>query len=319
MKIINKISNYSQFLLSFSLFIGLGITKIINSSLNDSWICIIIGTIMGLIINYLITKLPNKDNKISSLILNIFLLLIGLLSIIKLVSSVYLNKTNTLLLIIPFCLLILYTSLKDNYALFKVSNILWIIYILFSLFAFLALVPYIKIDYFKPILINPFNKILLGSLEYSLYSTIPLLILPNYQKEYNYKVYLISSICILIIFILLIGNLGIDLAKYYRYPEYILFKNISILHFIENIENVLFFIWIINIYVLTSHSALNIKNILNTKWLLFILISMIIIINKYLINNYLVFKSILKYFDYALIILLIIYIISKLFNKKTYT
>ena len=315
----DKIYNSSNFLLSFSLFIGLGITKIINTAGTDSWICIILGTLFGLIINYILTKLPTGENKTIEVITNTFLLLLAITTITKLITSVYLDKTNSLFIMLPLIGVIIYTSTKNNYCLFKVTSILSIIHLALYLFAFLSLVSTTNIDYFMPVLINSKLKVLFGSLEYALYSTIPLIVLPNYRKQYNYKQYLLSSLFLLIIFILIIGNLGIELAKNYRYPEYMIFKNIAILDFIENIENILFFMWIINIYTLTCHCSLNIKKIINMKGLIIILIIVTLFINKILINNYKSVKFFLDYFDIILILLLFIHILGKLLYKKNHT
>ena len=318
MKKINKIYNSSLFLLPFALFIGLGITKIIRTSGTDAWISVILGTIIGLGINLFITKLPSKESKITTLIYNFSLLLIGILSIIKLISSVYLDKTNTLFLMIPLILLLYYTSSKDEYTLFKTTSILSFLYFFLIIFAIGSLISSIEIDTFKPIMINPINKILYGAIEYALYSTAPLLVIPNLKEKYNYKVYLLSSLFLLILFVLVISSLGIELSQNYRYPEYMLFKNIAVLDFIENIENILFFIWIINIYTLTSHTSLNVKKIINKKGLILIFIIITLIINNYIINSYSNIEFILNNFDYILVILFIIFIIGKLLFEKNH-
>lgn len=315
----NYLYNTSQYLLPFSLFIGLGITKCINTAGNDVWISVILGSMLGLFIIFLLKKLPNKDNKVCSFICNLTLLSLGILVITKLISSVYLNKTNTLMLMFPFIVLLMYTGAKDEYSLFKVNSILTITYIIFILFAFSSLFPTINIDYFKPVLINPISKVLYGALEFALYSTVPLIVLPKFKDNYNYKVYLLSSLFLLIIFTLIIGNLGVELAKAYRYPEYVLFKNIAILDFIENTENILFFTWIINIYTLTGNCAINIKKIIGLKGLIFSLIIIAFIINKYIINNYVSLSCILNYFDYLLVGTFIIHVIGKLIGKKNHT
>ena len=256
----NILYNSSQFLISFSLFIGLGITRIINTAKTDTWISIILGTLIGLILNYLIKRFNNKF-KITYYLSNSALLLLGITVITKLVSSVYLDKTGNITVIIPLLLLIIYSGLKDRYSLSKVISILNIVYFLMFIFAFASLFPSINFDNFKPVGINSSISILLGSLEYALYSTIPFITLPEFKQKYNYKTYLLSSLFLFIIFVLIIGNLDINLATTYRYPEYMIFKNIAILNFIENTHNILFFIWLINIYTLTSHTSLNIKEI----------------------------------------------------------
>ncbi len=318
-KIDNLLFYNSLFLLPFSLFIGLGITKIINTAKADAWISIILGTFIGLIINVLIKKLPEKDNKITTYLSNSALLLLGITIITKLVSSVYLDKTGNIIVMIPFLFLIYYSALKDRYSLMKVISILNIIYIFMILFAFSSLLPSINIDNFKPIGINNPLSIILGALEYAIYSTTPFTILPEFSKKYNYKVYLLSSLFLLIIFVLIIGNLGVDLSIGYRYPEYMIFKNIAILDFIENTQNILFFVWIINIYTLTSHTTLNIKEIVKEKGLLITLIIIAIIINTFIINTYKTPIIFLNYLDYIILGIFTIYIIGKIFGIKKHT
>lgn len=313
----NKLLDSSSlFLLPFFLFIGLGITRILKVVGSDAWISIIIGTFIGLFFNYLLTKLPKEDNKITSYISNSLLLLLGVMTLTKLLSSLYLDQTSNELVMIPFILLIWYSSKKTRFDIMKVISILAIIYLSFSLFAGASLVSGINIDYFRPVGINNPLNILLGSLEYALYSTLPLVVLPNFKEKYNYKTYLLSSLFLLIIIILIIGNLGVKLSMSYRYPEYMLFKNIAVLDFIENIQNVLFFIWIINIYTLSSHSILNIKELVGNKGVFITLILEFIIINLFLVNNYKVPIIFINYLDYILLGIFIIYLIGKIKTHK---
>ena len=183
------------------------------------------------------------------------------------------------------------------------------------IFAFASLFPSINFDNFKPVGINSSISILLGSLEYALYSTIPFITLPEFKQKYNYKTYLLSSLFLFIIFVLIIGNLDINLATTYRYPEYMIFKNIAILNFIENTHNILFFIWLINIYTLTSHTSLNIKEITNKKGLIITIIFIAIIINLFIINTYKTPIIFLNYLDYIILSIFVIYLTGYLFNK----
>jgi len=296
----NILNNTSLFLLPFSLFIGLGITKIINNARTDAWICIILGTVIGLFINYLLTKMPDNNVKVMKYVSSFALLLLVITTLTKLISSVYLDRTSNILVMIPFIILVLYSGLKNRYALMKVISILTIIYVGIMIFAAGSLIPTINLDEFKPILINSPSNILLGSIEYALYSIAPMLVMPDFKNSYNYKVYLLSSLVILGIFVLIIGNLGIELASSYRYPEYMIFKNIAILDFIENIENILFFIWIINIYTLSAHTIINIRECVDVKGMVITLIIIAFIVNTFLVNNYKSPIMILKFLDYII-------------------
>lgn len=303
------------YLLAFPLFMGIGISKMIRDVGSDVWISMIIGTILGLFIIFLFKKLPNKSNKYCSLIINTIFLLLGTLIFNKLVGSIYLSKTPNLIIMIPGYALLIYTVYKGKEALFKTSSILIIVFMLLFLIAALVLIPSINIDYFLPIKTNSFSKIILSGVDMALLSTTPLVLLPNAKEKLNYKNYLLASVTIYIIIICTLGNLGVDIAKIYRYPEYMVFKKISLLKSIENIENILFMIWIITIYNITSLASINIKEDFNYYVLFGVYGIVVFVAAKYLISSYKTTTFLLNYFTYILLIIVVIYIIGKVLKK----
>lgn len=313
----NKLEyNSALFLSSISLFLGIGISKIINNVGSDSWISIIIGTLIGLLINYLYTKLPNHENKLFIYIYNVILLTINLLLITKLISSIYLNKTPNLIVILPIMLLLFYISNKGIQTIFKTSLLLLFIYLIIVLIPIISLTPNINIDEFKPLFTSNLTTIILNSIYYALISTTPFILFPKFKEYYNYKTYLLSSLLILLIFIIIIGNLGINLSKLYRYPEYMVFKEISLLGFIENIQNILSYLWLFCNFIFSSISTYNIKRISNNKILIITLIIITIILNIFLLNNYIYAEIITKYFIYILLFTIILYLLSKLIPQN---
>lgn len=303
------------YLLAFPLFMGIGISKMIRDVGSDVWISMIIGTILGLFIIFLFKKLPNKSNKYCSLIINTIFLLLGTLIFNKLVGSIYLSKTPNLIIMIPGYALLIYTVYKGKEALFKTSSILIIVFMLLFLIAALVLIPSINIDYFLPIKTNSFSKIILSGVDMALLSTTPLVLLPNAKEKLNYKNYLLASVTIYIIIICTLGNLGVDIAKIYRYPEYMVFKKISLLKSIENIENILFMIWIITIYNITSLASINIKEDFNYYVLFGVYGIVVFVAAKYLISSYKTTTFLLNYFTYILLSIVVIYIIGKVLKK----
>ena len=303
------------YLLAFPLFMGIGISKMIRDVGSDVWISMIIGTILGLFIIFLFKKLPNKSNKYCSLIINTIFLLLGTLIFNKLVGSIYLSKTPNLIIMIPGYALLIYTVYKGKEALFKTSSILIIVFMLLFLVAALVLIPSINIDYFLPIKTNSFSKIILSGVDMALLSTTPLVLLPNAKEKLNYKNYLLASVNIYIIIICTLGNLGVDIAKIYRYPEYMVFKKISLLKSIENIENILFMIWIITIYNITSLASINIKEDFNYYVLFGVYGIVVFVAAKYLISSYKTTTFLLNYFTYILLSIVVIYIIGKVLKK----
>lgn len=303
------------YLLAFPLFMGIGISKMIRDVGSDVWISMIIGTILGLFIIFLFKKLPNKSNKYCSLIINTIFLLLGTLIFNKLIGSIYLSKTPNLIIMIPGYALLIYTVYKGKEALFKTSSILIIVFMLLFLIAALVLIPSINIDYFLPIKTNSFSKIILSGVDMALLSTTPLVLLPNAKEKLNYKNYLLASVTIYIIIICTLGNLGVDIAKIYRYPEYMVFKKISLLKSIENIENILFMIWIITIYNITSLASINIKEDFNYYVLFGVYGIVVFVAAKYLISSYKTTTFLLNYFTYILLSIVVIYIIGKVLKK----
>lgn len=314
-KITNLEYQCLTYLLAFPLFMGIGISKMIRDVGSDVWISMIIGTILGLFIIFLFKKLPNKSNKYCSLIINTIFLLLGTLIFNKLVGSIYLSKTPNLIIMIPGYALLIYTVYKGKEALFKTSSILIIVFMLLFLIAALVLIPSINIDYFLPIKTNSFSKIILSGVDMALLSTTPLVLLPNAKEKLNYKNYLLASVTIYIIIICTLGNLGVDIAKIYRYPEYMVFKKISLLKSIENIENILFMIWIITIYNITSLASINIKEDFNYYVLFGVYGIVVFVAAKYLISSYKTTTFLLNYFTYILLSIVVIYIIGKVLKK----
>ena len=303
----NKLEyNSALYLSSISLFLGIGISKIINSIGSNSWISIILGTAIGLLINYIFTKLPEKNNKIFVYIYSTILLTLNLFLITKRISYIDLKRTPYIIVIIPLIIIIYYISNKR----IKISFIYTLIYLI----PLTALAPKINIDEFIPLLTSNIYDIIKCSLTYAFISTTPFILFPKFKENYNYKSYLLSSILVLIIFVIIIGNLGTNLAKLYRYPEYMVFKEISLLGFIENIQNILSYLWLFCSFILSSMATYNIKRVSNNKILIITLLLMTFILNNVLLKNYIYFEYITKYYGIILFSILILFLISKIFS-----
>lgn len=263
--------NNTLFLLARPLFLGFGIYKIINDVGSYFWISIILGIILGLLINSLLKKLA--DITFLKIIISIVLLIYGSYSLTNAISTLYLNQTPKIVILIALLLIIIYSRSKKKETIFKVANILFIINIALFLVTVLSLFPLINTQNFS--FINDFSisKILISSVYFALLSTLPYIALPDFKERYNYKIYLLSSLYTFILFILIIGILGVPVASIYKYPEYIIFKKISILNIIENIQNLLFMSWIFESFTLLGVASNN----LNKKILLFLLIAIFVI------------------------------------------
>lgn len=312
-------NNCAQYLISRPLFLGIGITNIIKNVGSDLWISIIIGTILGLLINYLFTKLPQKEIKYVTVFYNFILLLLSAIIVTKLISSIYLTLTPCVVVMIPFLGLIYYMAQKDENSFYNTASIVLVLNIILFIITFFSLIPTIKIDNFLPIGTTSFSKILFSSFEFAIVSTIPYITINDFKERYNYKTYLFSCLTLLFIFITIIGSLGPNLAKVYRYPEYIILKKISILSFIENVENILFSMWLYDSFILCAKAGLNIKKKTNNKFLLITLLTILIIGNYVILNSLNNTIFLIDNFTYILTATLSIFFISKIYLiiKKT--
>ncbi|MDD4188000.1 MAG: hypothetical protein PHX04_04485 [Bacilli bacterium] len=270
--------NSTLFLLARPLFLGFGIYKIINITGSYYYLSIILGIFLGLILNQIIKKLNNIN--IIKIIISIILLIYGTYSLTNSISTIYLNQTPKIIILAALLLILIYSRSKNKENIFKIANILFIINIILFLITSLSLIPLIDINNIS--LTNNFNltNILISAIYFSLLSTIPYLILPNFKENYNYKAYLLSSLYTLLLFTLIIGILGAPVASIYKYPEYIIFKKISILNIIENIQNILFMSWIFESFTMLGIASNNINKKILLSLLIVIFITYSIFITK---------------------------------------
>lgn len=230
------------FFLSISSF-PLFIEKVIKISKSDSFISIILGSILTLIIfkGILVlrkkVKLRNKYLKIIiSLILSIIFIYL-LLETTNFIKNSYLSSGNfysILILIILMCLIISLQSYKE---LASLSLILGFIFI--PLFAINIIGSTFSLDltYLKVPFTTSFTDILKGSLLFFLYEVIPLsliLFIPykeidNRKKQDKY-LYLALSTGILVIiieYLLLYFSTSINILTDYNYPFMLTINSLS--------------------------------------------------------------------------------------------
>ena len=117
-----------------------------------------------------------------------------------------------------------------------------------------------------------------------------------------------------LIFFFTISILGNSLIELYRYPEYIILKKVSFTNAIENIENIVCFMWIFDIYMLMINSANQIKNNVANKILLYLIIISSLFIAIIILKYY---QLTLLIYNYSGIVLGILLILNIIFHKKT--
>ena len=309
-----------------ALFIGIGISNILEKAKESTIFVIILGTLFGAFLLTLINKFNYKNikgiRKWSMFILVFILLVIGLEELINLISSIYLIDTNKFFIALPLLLVLLYLNTKDISVNFKISSILVIVCNSIYFVAVLGLISEVKTLNFLPLFNVPFSKTLFISLEFAIYSITPCILfggINNSIENINKKMikeYIGSNLVLSSIFLLTQGVLGINLINLFKYPEYVILKKINLLDFINNVENILSFCWLFMIFMYLSICSKQLYDItyetFNKKWIypLFLILSIYFISSNLFDNvNFLIFMH-----DYLWIICIGILIIYMLIN-----
>lgn len=318
---INKY-NYSQiYLLSRSLCLGTLFSFAFFNVGPDALISFVLGTLLGgfftLIFSYI--KL-NKKTKFFEILLYMFFIELSFIIITTFISSFFLNKTPKMIIILPSIILCIYAASKNNDTLKNWALVLTFFSIITLIFNFLSLTHFIDIQNMLPLFTFKNNKMIISVLFYAVITSAPLLLLNDQNisnKEFLIS-YFITNIISLIICFAIVSILGRHLIKIYSYPEYMVLKKIQISSFIENVENFVSLIWLFDLFYVMTFSIKKTTIILKKKYLTYILVILISLINSFFINsNYeymlFVYKNI-----YIILYILIIPIIIFADKKKNY-
>lgn len=323
------------FFLSSAMFIGVGITEILNLSNIDSIISLIIGSLLSLILFFFINRISiySENNffkkstllygKIIGTIINIILIMIFLIyymytifNLNTFIQNKYLTKTPSFLIILLFLIPVIYLSMKDYETIIRVSFILFIISFINIIVTCFNLFPLIEIDNLKPMFNTSINNILLGSLKYMLYFIVPTFLIINVPNKKNNYYLCISILKFLTMFILLIGVYGIDFCKIFYYPEFIILKKINYFNFIEHIENILSCNYIFIFFITSVMCIKFIKDYFNNKLFYSIIIIISFLSTKLFSSNISSYNFISNYYFYFSMPILIIIILMNIKIKK---
>lgn len=354
-----KISNLEisslLIIITVTMCLGININILQENTDINGWISFIISNILGVIPLLLYLYISNYkptlplNEKINSLFgkysifLNIFIsvifLIIGITILCNLnnfIISQLLYRTPHIVIATPIIILSIYHISKGISSISRVSLIFLVLNIILSLIGFLSLFPKIEIENFMPFLQNNTNNIIPSAIKLMCINTLPIIIISCIPKEesYNPKTYnkfiiisyIIGCLISLSIIIQTYGILGINLVKLFEYPEYIVYKKIILLGFLERVENIISSQWIMGSYIyivlIIYFISKNIKP-KNTKKLtipsiiigLIILVSSITIFkNSTVLHTYI--KNIFPYICMTLIFFYIILSIKIFINKK---
>ena len=311
---------------SKALFLGIGISKVLIDAKESAIFSIILGTIFGTIILFILNKLSfYKCNGIRKLIMFIIiyiLLVIGLTEFTTLISSIYLIDIKKYILMLPTLAVILYMNSKSIEVHYKVSSMLYGLSFTIFIIAFFSLAP--QIDYLNllPLFNVSFKKILFTSLEFTLFSVVPNILLGGLDIKKDNKIikrYLISNLLLSLVILVTQGILSIELVRMFKFPEYIVLKKISLLDFINNVENIISFIWIFTIFMYLSICSKELYDMAYDTFNNRYIYPIFLFISTYFISNYFLdnVNCLLYLFNNLWLILLVILVIYILVNVKS--
>ena len=277
----NRQKNILIFFISKALFFGIGYSLILSKN-NNSWLCCVLGSVIGLLFCFIIKTIKKNNNdliqtikylKFVGIIIKLLLILFVIAIIIvviytlnKFIGTYYLPHTPHFIIILPILLICIFMSFKDYKLLAYLIECLFpicIFLLICSLISLLFNSDYSNIDinlcYYN---MNTFKTTFI----FFLLSASPLILLLDIKVKNNnfYNSYIVTSIIITIIVIFINCTLG-PLTRLYKFPEYILLKNIRIFNFIEKTENILSMTLIIDQFVLLITSSIFLRRLLLNK------------------------------------------------------
>ena len=301
------------FFLSRSLNFGWGLSVIFNYTNNHSIFASFIGSLLGfLLIIFLTTRdfskiRNNLLGKIIIFILSLYMINTTMITFCALTTNFYLTNTPPLIIALSLYVLVIYGIKNGLKSIARLGEILSIIFILSN----------INLSNFLPLSYNKEYNYFLTILTAISYSVAPVLLLlfnlDNYNRKSIILGYFLGVISILINIFGITSILGPTLAKIYRYPEFIMLKKVSVLSFLDRIENFLALKFFIDLLMTSLLATYNLKKIIKKKYLyifglIFIFISLNTFITHYQNTSYLYY--------YSYLVLSILLIITIIFSKR---
>lgn len=341
----NKRKIYAlSYFLSRSFFLGYGYSVILSNTNKDSWICFILGTLIGICFIYAISKIKEKMLKLTIkeylsnhkilkyLILTIFfifniLIMSQLLFVLEtFAASFFLINSPTFFILLPILFLLFRITVKGWSTIGRIAEIFIPISLVIVIFSLAILTPYGTIDKFLPIMTQNNLDMIKSTFMFAFYTSAPFLLLLNVpmQDHKLIRKYLFGTITIVLIGILIIAVLGPNLIQIYRYPEYMILKKIKVFQFLEKIENIISITWILDVFITLSVIANNIrltipkkKNTLLFSIILTILFFLVIYLGEIYflqLQFYAIFPLILGGFE---ILIILLFFLKNRFKKRS--
>ena len=319
---INSFS-YSTIILHLctSSFYGIFSSYIISKTKNSSLISLLIGFIISLLISSIILKYINTLEELNyiektkylfpklSIIINTISIICSIFGytlityrLTTFLSNHYLINTPRYLISLLIIVYTYYASTKGIQTIIRISLVTFIISMINFIFDLFSLINQINIENLLPIVNSNTKSIIISSILFSLYFSVPIIylnIIPlsKLNDKYNFKkyYYLMISISFIIIFLSTLTSIGVNtsmVCSLFDYPIYSTLKRIRLFSFIDSLENLsisAWFLFIINMSnIIILYIFNGIKETFNTKnniYKILILLFIFIIQNFVFSNN----------------------------------
>lgn len=326
-----------------SLFSGIGTYNIINIAMVDSWVSPLIGGILGVIVLllfvYIFDYLPDKNiveknkvlfGKVLGTIINYIIsglfIMIGVVLIYNVSNfavSQFLAETPLLVFMMLLGIVLIYNVSIGIENISRVGIIFFGIIIILTIISTFGVLPTVELSRIKPMLEYGIEKPIMGGIFIFIVNIVPIFALLIVEKDmlidkkktakYLSIFYILGIIFIFMAIFLTISSLGIYLSLEYQYAEYTVLKKISLLNFIDRIENFIYIKWILSSLMFLSIIIYYISKNISKKSRFIVpagVLGIIIYISLYLFKNNTIFYNFTaNIFPYICLMLFIIFII----------
>ena len=267
--------------------------------------------------------------KILFLVASIIILAYTLLTYKTFVSSFLLTTTPVFMIFLPWIILLIYAAFSGLPMIHKLASALFPISLVLSFLSIISVVGNFDFLNFLPILTTTPSSMLMCIISFAGISAFPgILTLHMNANIKNYaKFYLLAAVSIVIAILCINGVFGEVLVNVFRFPEYMVLKQVKLFDFIEKIENILSIAWAFDLFITSAFSIYSIKTLLPQKkngLVAIVIVGIVaIVIDRFLDFNY-IYELFLYYalpyisFGLAIIILLLfLYLIKKKTSKNS--
>ncbi len=282
---ISKFQYFSvNYFLTRALFLGIGFSLITGVTKQDSIFAFVVGTIIGIFFIWMINKIQQykskktldevlKEMKGLGIFLRVLLIIFGLvlltegLTFFQVFASFFLVRTPLYFISLPLILLILKISHDGINTTFRVASCLFPISFLLTILSQTCLFGYSDLNNIMPLFVNKPLTIMRSIFYYTSLSVSPylLMLMTKNNNKNAIPAYLVGSLTLIFKMFLILAIIGPVLANLYRYPEYVILKEIKILDFIEKIENIVALSWVFDHFVYIAIASLFIQELLPQK------------------------------------------------------